>query len=116
MISILIVEDYEPLVRLYEKEFGREGYRVVSAKSLKEALCCYPNLYFDVAVIEIECIRRKWFGILINNLTHGKKVPIVINTSGQACGKGFWDKYVDAWVTKSSDLGPLKECIRNLLP
>lgn len=50
--SILIVEDNEELLQIYQRRFTRVGYRVVAVRHPRQALAAAYNRQFQVAMLD----------------------------------------------------------------
>jgi DNA-binding response OmpR family regulator len=114
--TILIIDDYQPLLKLYERELKKEGYRLLAAHDVEEASQRAQAVAIDLAIVEVECMRLEEFEVLAQDLVKSKGVPIVINTGGLSGSHArYRGQPIAAWIAKSSNLDPLKECIRVLM-
>ncbi len=114
--TILIIDGYQTLLRLYEKEFNQEGYRVLTARDSLEALEKIAGAQPDLVVID-----RRPFGrteleaIETIRKIGGKKRPLFVLNDSPAAELLKAAPWIDFFVPKSSDLEPLKSMVRRLL-
>src|SRR5262249_48738443 len=112
METILIIDDYPPLLRLYTKAFEKEGYRVIAVDSLAKAIGCTEHYSFAAVIVEVTALLKEEFEALLRALNRDHRVPIIINTGELSRGaEAHRNQPIDAWITKSSDLAPLKKVI-----
>lgn len=115
METILIVDDEKNLCRLYEKELGREGYKVVVATSGSEALRQLEEASPDLVVLDIRMPGMDGIEVLGKILGKNNKLPVVINTAYSSYQNNYMSWAADAYIIKSSDLTELKKTIKELL-
>ncbi|OGP93173.1 MAG: two-component system response regulator [Deltaproteobacteria bacterium RBG_16_48_10] len=113
--KILLVEDEESLMLLYEEELKAEGYEVFSAGNGKEALQQLEEVRPDLIILDIVMPVMDGMEALGQIMGRKGNVPIIIHTSYPGYREDFMSWAADAYVTKSSDLGEMKEKIRELL-
>lgn len=113
--TILIVEDEEHLLKLYKMELEEEGYRVLTAPSVNEGLKFLENENVDILILDIMFPEGSSVERIDEFLKRNKKLKVVINTAYPTYKFDFKTWAADAFITKSSDLGELKNTIRNLL-
>jgi len=112
---ILIVEDEDGLLSLYEEELNTEGYDVVTARNGKEAIAKFEEKKPDLVTLDIVMPVMDGMETLGRMLRKGRKIPIILHTSYPHYKDDFMSWAADAYVVKSSDLTELKEKIRDLL-
>jgi DNA-binding response OmpR family regulator len=113
--KILIVEDEESLRLFYEEELKAEGYEIITARNGKEAIQLFEERKPDLIVLDIVMPIMDGMEALGRIVGKKRKIPIIINTSYPGYRQDFMSWAADAYVTKSSDLGELKDRIRELL-
>ncbi len=113
--KILIVEDEEPLRRLYEEELKGEGYEVLTVCNGKEALSRIETGKPDLIILDIVMPVMDGMETLGHILGKHRDVPVILNTSYPEYRRDFLSWAADAYVLKSVDLGELKSKIRELL-
>jgi DNA-binding response OmpR family regulator len=113
--KILIVEDEDVLISLYEEELRAEGYDVVMARNGKEAIAKFEEKAPDLVTLDIVMPVMDGMETLGRMLRKGRKIPIILHTSYPHYKDDFMSWAADAYIVKSSDLTELKEKIRDLL-
>ena len=113
--KILVVEDEEGLRLLYEDELEAEGYEVLTARNGREAIQQLEGGKPDLIVLDIVMPVMNGMEALGKIVGKERKIPIILNTSYPGYREDFMSWAADAYVTKSADLGELKEKIRELL-
>jgi CheY-like chemotaxis protein len=111
---ILVVEDEEGLRLLYKEELEAEGYEVLTAQNGREAI---QKLEEEPDLIILDIVMPVMDGMEALGRIVGKerKIPIILNTSYPGYRRDFMSWAADAYVTKSTDLGELKDKVRELL-
>jgi CheY-like chemotaxis protein len=112
---ILVVEDEEGLRLLYEEELKAEGYEVITAQNGREAIQKLEQEKPDLIILDIVMPVMDGIEALGRMVGKERKVPIILNTSYPGYRQDFMSWAADAYVTKSTDLGELKEKVRELL-
>ena len=113
--KILIVEDEESLRLLYEEELKSEGYEVLTAGNGKEAIQQLETGKPDLIILDIVMPVMDGIEALGRIVGKERKIPIILNTSYPGYRQDFLSWAADAYVTKSMDLGELKDKIKELL-
>jgi len=111
---ILVVEDEEGLRLLYKEELEAEGYEVLTAQNGREAI---QKLEEEPDLIILDIVMPVMDGMeaLGRIVGRERKIPIILNTSYPGYRRDFMSWAADAYVTKSTDLGELKDKVRELL-
>jgi len=115
MKTILIVDDEKNLLKLYEKEFSEEGYRVVTANSGSEALQKIERDSFDLVVLDIRMPDLNGVETLKKIMESTSKVPVILNSAYTSYRDNFLTWAAEAYVVKSSDLTELKAKAKEIL-
>lgn len=113
--SILVVDDEEHILRLYEKEFSEEGYRVKTAKGPEEGIKIAQNGEVDLVVLDIKMEGKNGLESLSDFRRINKNLPIVLNSAYSTYKSDFQSWLADAYVVKSSNLEELKRMVKELV-
>jgi two-component system response regulator (stage 0 sporulation protein F) len=113
--KILIVEDEEGLRFLYKEELEAEGYEVLTAGNGREAIQQLEEGRPDLIILDIVMPVMDGMEALGRIVGKERKIPIILNTSYPGYRQDFMSWAADAYVTKSTDLGELKDKVRELL-
>ena len=112
METILLIEKDDDQRLVYEKALMDEGYKVIPAKTAREALWALKTNTPDVAVLDIMVSDMDGSELLGRLISYSEKFPIIIYTAYNGFGYRFMSMAADAFVIKSSDLTELKNRIR----
>jgi DNA-binding NtrC family response regulator len=77
MQCILVLEDYAPLRRVQAATLQRAGWRVVQAKSAREALQQLRRQHFDVVLLDMDVATGESWRVLQSLQTAHQRVPVV---------------------------------------
>ncbi len=113
--KILVVEDEEGLRLLYKEELEAEGYDVLTAQNGREAIQQLEEGKPDLIILDIVMPVMDGIEALGRIVGKERKIPIILNTSYPGYRQDFLSWAADAYVTKSSDLGELKDKVKELL-
>ncbi len=113
--KILVVEDEEGLRLLYKEELEAEGYEVLTAQNGREAIQQLEEGKPDLIILDIVMPVMDGIEALGRIVGKERKIPIILNTSYPGYRQDFLSWAADAYVTKSSDLGELKDKVKELL-
>ena len=113
--KILVVEDEEGLRLLYEEELKAEGYEVLTARNGREAIQRLEEGKPDLIILDIVMPIMNGMETLGRIVGKERKIPIILNTSYSGYREDFMSWAADAYVTKSVDLGELKNKVKGLL-
>ena len=117
MTTVLLVEDDEQQCILYKMVLECEGYYVISATTGSEGLAKLASCAADIVVMDVGLPDMDGIEVLRRMRSTRPDMPIVVNTAYA----GYWERSdAVAWdrvicVLKSSDLGELKESIKQAL-
>jgi len=113
--KILVVEDEEGLRLLYKEELEAEGYEILTAGNGREAIQQLEEGKPDLIILDIVMPVMDGIEALGRIVGKERKIPIILNTSYPGYRQDFLSWAADAYVTKSSDLGELKDKVKELL-
>lgn len=113
--KILVVEDEEGLRLLYEEELKSEGYEVLTAGNGREAIEQLEKGKPDLIILDIVMPVMNGMEALGRIVGKDRKIPIILNSSYPGYRDDFMSWAADAYITKSIDLGELKDKVRELL-
>ncbi|MFB3886000.1 MAG: response regulator [Thermodesulfobacteriota bacterium] len=113
--KILVVEDEESLRLLYKEELEAEGYQILTAANGREALQQLEQGKPDLIILDIVMPVMDGMEALGRMVGKERKIPIILNTSYAGYREDFMSWAADAYVTKSVDLGELKDKVKELL-
>ncbi len=115
MEKILCVDDDQSILRLYEEEFSEDGYEVVLTANGREALKKYQTECPQLVILDIRMPGMDGIEVLTKILGKDRQALIVINTAFPQYRENFMTWGAEAYLIKSSDLGELKQKVREVL-
>jgi DNA-binding NtrC family response regulator len=115
MAKILIIDDEVNVRRLYSEELEGEGYEIVSAGTVSEAIESVEKDSPDLIILDMKLGDESGIDALIGIVDRRKDLPVIINSAYSDFKDNFQTWAADAYIVKSVDLTPLKEKIRELL-
>jgi len=113
--KILLIDDEENILMLYQQELLEEGYQVLTAQNAREGIDKIKVELFDLVVMDIRMPAMDGLEALGRILGLKKDIPVVLNTAYSNYKDDFMSWAADAYVVKSSDLTQLKTTIREVL-
>jgi DNA-binding response OmpR family regulator len=113
--AILVVDDEEHILKLYEKELSADGYQVKTAQSAEEALKITQKDQVDLVVLDIKMEGKNGLEILSDFRRINKDLPVILNSAYSTYKSDFQTWLADAYLVKSSNLEELKKTIRELV-
>jgi len=113
--AILVVDDEEHMLRLYEKELSEDGYQVKTATGAEDALKIAQKDQVDLVVLDIKMEGKNGLEILSDFRRINKDLPIILNSAYSTYKSDFQSWLADAYLVKSSNLEELKKTIRELV-
>ncbi len=116
MESILIVDDEEHILDLYEKEFTEEGYKVKIARNSTQALEIAEKEKINLVILDIK-LEGEEGGLRTLSLLkkRNKDLPVILNSAYSTFKNNFQTWLADDYLVKSSNLKEIKGKIRDLL-
>jgi two-component system response regulator AtoC len=113
--KILCVDDDFSLLCLYREELSEEGYKVILAKSGKEALAKFAREKPQVVVLDIRMAEMDGIETLNALLGKDRQAQVILNRAYPQYRENFMTWGASAYVMKSSGLGEFKQKIREVL-
>jgi DNA-binding response OmpR family regulator len=113
--KILVVDDEQHILKLYQKELSEEGYLVRTTTNGEEAQRMAREELPDVVILDIKLKDQNGLEIMGGLRKIGKDVPIILNSAYSTYKSDFQSWLADAYLVKSPNLDKLKEKIRSLL-
>jgi DNA-binding response OmpR family regulator len=113
--SVLVVDDEDHILKLYQEELAEEGYRVTTATTGEQALRAAETESPDVVVLDIKLQDQSGLEILGGLRKLGGNRPIILNSAYSVYKNDFQSWLADAYLVKSSNLDELKKKIRELI-
>jgi len=119
MTTILVVEDTLTDQQLIGGVLQKEGYRVITASSEKEALDRIAQALPDLILLDVVLPDRSGFELCrdLRDKQETKKIPIVMCSSKSSNMDKFWgmQQGADAYLSKPVDLDELTKVVRKLI-
>ena len=115
MSKILVIEDEKNLRVLYQKDFERDGFEVVTAATAADGLQLVEAERPDLVVMDIRLPGMDGLEAMSRLLDRNPKVPVVLNSAYSSYKDSFMSWAADAYVVKSADTGELRTRVRELL-
>ena len=115
MEKILCVDDEPAILQLYEEEFSEDGYKVVMAADGKEALMKYQAELPQLVIMDMRMPAMDGIEALTTILGKDRQASIIINSSFPQYRENFMSWAAEAYLIKASDLGELKQKVRQVL-
>lgn len=113
--SILVVDDEEHILKLYEKELSEEGYQVRTANRGEQALRMAEEKSPDVVILDIKLQNQNGLEILGDLRGPNKNTAIILNSAYSTYKSDFQSWLADAYLVKSPNLDELKKKIKELV-
>ena len=115
MSKILFIEDEKNLRVLYQQDFERDGFEVVTAASAVDGLRMIEAERPDLVVMDIRLPGMDGLEAMSRLLDKNPKLPVVLNSAYSSYKDSFMSWAADAYVVKSADTGELRTRVRELL-
>lgn len=112
---ILLVDDEANQREMYRHRLERAGYQVRVAESADAAVQAVRDQPPQLVVLDIAMPQRDGLSALHELLDLAPSVPVIINTAYPAYADDFLAWAAEAYVEKSSDIGPLLSAIESAL-
>jgi DNA-binding response OmpR family regulator len=112
---ILLVDDEQEQLSLYEQALREEGYLVLCAGNGKQALVCLEASPFDLVILDVVMPVMDGIEALERIVSRYRKMPIILHSGCPDYHTDFMTWLADAFVVKSPDVSVLKESVKALL-
>jgi CheY-like chemotaxis protein len=112
---ILVVDDDRSLSTLYRVELEEAGYRVSVANTAAEALARVRQEDPPVVVMDIRMPGMDGLELMGRILALNPHIHVVLNTAYASYKDSFASWLADAYVLKTSDVGPLLQEVSRLV-
>jgi DNA-binding response OmpR family regulator len=113
--SVLVVDDEDHILKLYDRELSEEGYQVRTAATGEEALRMVEEETPDVVILDIKLQNQNGLEVLGGLRKLDRSVPIILNSAYSTYKSDFQSWLADAYLVKSPNLQELKKKIRDLV-
>jgi two-component system response regulator (stage 0 sporulation protein F) len=113
--TILVVDDEDHILKLYQKELSEDGFQVRTATKGEEALSIAQRESPDVVVLDIKLKDQNGLEILGDFRRLDKNIPIILNSAYSTYKNDFQSWLADAYLVKSPNMEDLKRKIRELI-
>ena len=113
--KILLIDDEENLLLLYEQELRDDGYAVTAVSDARQGIEKIKQEDYDLVVLDIRMPAMDGLEALGRIMSLKKDIPVIINSAYSTYKDDFMSWAAEAYVVKSADLTKLKETIRTVL-
>jgi len=113
--TILVIDDEDHILKLYEKELSEDGYQVRTTTRGEEALRMVESESPHLVILDIKLQDQNGLGILGDLRRINKNTPIILNSAYSTYKSDFQSWLADAYLVKSPNLDELKEKIKELV-
>ena len=115
MARLLVIDDEANIRLLYAQELGDDGYEVVTAGTVSEALQRLEEQTFDLVVLDIKLKSESGLDLLQQIVRERHNLPVIL-CSAFSCYKDDFSAWLaDGYVVKSSNIEELKLEIEKVL-
>jgi len=105
---LLVIDDEANIRLLYAQELGDEGYEVVTAATVSEALTRLEEQTFDLVILDIKLKNESGLDLLQQIVKERQNLPVIL-CSAFSCYKDDFSAWLaDGYVVKSSNIDELK--------
>jgi two-component system, response regulator, stage 0 sporulation protein F len=115
MKKILCVDDDLSILLLYKEEFSGDGYEVILAGNGREAVMKYQTEHPQLVIMDMRMPGMEGIEALSTILGMDRQASILINSAFPQYRENFMTWGAEAYLLKSSDLGELKQKVREIL-
>jgi len=113
--SVLVVDDEDHILKLYQKELTDEGYQVKTATNGEQALKMAETESPDLVVLDVKLRDQNGLEILGGLRKLSENTPIILNSAYSVYKNDFQSWLADAYLVKSPNLDQLKKKIKELI-
>ncbi|NIM99948.1 MAG: response regulator [candidate division Zixibacteria bacterium] len=112
---MLVVDDEDHILKLYEKELSDEGYQVRTTSAGEEALRIAQEESPNLVILDIKLQNQSGLEVLGGLRKLNRDTPIILNSAYSTYKSDFQSWLADAYLVKSSNLDELKRKIKELV-
>jgi DNA-binding response OmpR family regulator len=103
-----VIDDEANIRLLYAQELGDEGYEVVTAATVSEAMTRLEEQTFDLVILDIKLKNESGLDLLQQIVKERQNLPVIL-CSAFSCYKDDFSAWLaDGYVVKSSNIDELK--------
>ncbi len=113
--TVLVVDDEDHILKLYEKELSDEGYKVRTTSAGEQALRIAEKESPNLVILDIKLQNQNGLEILGGLRKLNRDTPIILNSAYSTYKSDFQSWLADAYLVKSSNLDELKKKIKELV-
>lgn len=113
--TVMCVDDEINLLKLYQQVLTEEGYQVLAARTLGEAVDLLGSFPIDLIVLDIKMERENGLDLLEEIKRKRPEVPVILNSAFSTYKSDFKSWLANEYLVKSSDFSELKSKIGKLL-
>ena len=115
MARVLVIDDEANIRLLYAQELGDDGYEVVTAATVSEALSRLDEQLFDLVILDIKLKSESGLDLLQQIVRERHNLPVIL-CSAFSCYKDDFSAWLaDGYVVKSSNIDELKTSVDKVL-
>ncbi len=115
MKTVLVIEDEENLLDLYEDEFKIAGYEVCRAATGREGIECVRKYNPDLVILDLLLSDMQGLNVLEEIKSINKDIPVIINSAYSTYKADFSTWMADDYVVKSSEISVLIDRARSIV-
>jgi len=115
MKTILVVDDEEHILKLYQKVLTDDGFQVKLAKSGEQAVQMAKEEEVDLVVLDIKMEGLSGLETLAELRKNRRNMPIILNSAYSTYKSDFQSWLADAYLVKSSNVEELRLKVHELL-
>ncbi|HUU96102.1 MAG TPA: response regulator [Phycisphaerae bacterium] len=117
MKHILVVDDEENILTLFEDELNDAGYRVTTAGTGEQALQAIKDEVPDLVILDIRMPDMHGLEVLSHIREDHKDLPVIMCTAVHGLKDDYtvWDARVAGYLTKPIDLDDLVYKVQEVL-
>jgi DNA-binding NtrC family response regulator len=111
----MCIDDEPNLLKLYERTFAGDGYKVVSAQTKLEAIEQLNRSTVDLVVLDIKLGEEDGLELLREFRLKDPNMPVILNSAYSNYKSDFQSWLASEYLVKSADLTELKSAVKRLL-
>jgi two-component system response regulator (stage 0 sporulation protein F) len=115
MKTILLVDDEEHILKLYQKVFADDGFEVKLAQSGEQAIQMTKEGEVDLVVLDIKMEGLSGLETLAELRKNRRNMPIILNSAYSTYKSDFQSWLADAYLVKSANVDELRLKVHELL-